>query len=212
LFNGPVVWRGIVYAILMAIAKCATGCWLKILPASTKFIGNAATKKRAKSQKLKSKSKVKPSEPPAPRVYEQTTSSAIPSVSDVAKTNGVSEQTSPSPEPKAESDPPPLRETTLSSVRHKNLYPALLLGFSMTTRGEIGFLIAAIAQSSSILAPSEVYLVVLYGILLCTLFGPIGVGVVARRIENVAHGAGGRDAVLGGWGEPERRATGETER
>jgi hypothetical protein len=82
----------------------------------------------------------------------------------------------------------------------------------MTTRGEIGFLIAAIAQSSSVLAPPEVYLVVLWGILLCTLFGPIGVGVIARKIERLALGTGGRDAVLGGWGEAQRPDTPETER
>jgi hypothetical protein len=194
----------------MAVAKCATGCWLIILPASTKFIRKAATENRAQNQKMKAKSKANPSEPPVPKLCEQTTSSASPS--DTANTDAVNEQTSPSPESKEESNPPHPRETTSSSVRHKNLYPALLLGLSMTTRGEIGFLIAAIAQSSAILAPSEVYLVVLYGILLCTLFGPIGVGVIGTRIEKVAHGAGGRDAVLGGWGEPEKPATTETER
>jgi hypothetical protein len=195
----------------MAVAKCATGFWLIILPASTKFIRKAAKQKRAQTPKFEPKSKAKPYETAAQKVCEETISSAIPS--DTAKNDVINEQTSPSPlGSKEESDPPHPRETTSSSVRHKNLYPALLLGLSMTTRGEIGFLIAAIAQSSSILAPSEVYLVVLYGILLCTFFGPIGVGVIGRRIEKVAHGAGGRDAVLGGWGEPERRAVTETER
>lgn len=37
LFTGVVVWRGIVYEILMAIAKCVTGIWLTVLPASPGF-------------------------------------------------------------------------------------------------------------------------------------------------------------------------------
>ena len=65
----------------------------------------------------------------------------------------------------------------------------------MTTRGEIGFLIAAVAQSAGVISPEEVYLVVIWGILLCTLMGPIGVGIVVRRIKNV-----GREEGLKDWG------------
>jgi hypothetical protein len=66
----------------------------------------------------------------------------------------------------------------------------------MTTRGEIGFLIAAVAESAGIISPDEVYLVIIWGILLCTLLGPIGVGFIVRRIKRL-----GRENVLGGWGE-----------
>ena len=76
------------------------------------------------------------------------------------------------------------------------VYPALLLGLAMTTRGEIGFLIAAVAQSARVISPDEVYLVIIWGILLCTLTGPIGVGIIVRRIKRL-----GRENVLGGWGE-----------
>jgi hypothetical protein len=66
----------------------------------------------------------------------------------------------------------------------------------MTTRGEIGFLIAAVAQSAGVISPEEIYLVIIWGILLCTLMGPIGVGIIVRRIKRL-----GRENVLGGWGE-----------
>lgn len=75
-------------------------------------------------------------------------------------------------------------------------YPALLLGMAMTTRGEIGFLIAAVAQTAGVISPEEVYLVINWGIVLCTLIGPIGVGIIARRIKKV-----GKEEVLGGWGD-----------
>ena len=90
------------------------------------------------------------------------------------------------------------------TIRHKNVYPALLLGMAMTTRGEIGFLIAAVAQAGGILSPQELYLVVVWGIILCTLFGPIGVGLVTRKIEKMEGNPGGRKQVLGEWGEAEK--------
>jgi hypothetical protein len=75
-------------------------------------------------------------------------------------------------------------------------YAALLLGMAMTTRGEIGFLIAAVAQTAGVISPEEVYFVINWGIVLCTLMGPIGVGIIARRIKKV-----GKEEVLGGWGD-----------
>lgn len=68
----------------------------------------------------------------------------------------------------------------------------------MTTRGEIGFLIAALAQSSGLLEPQDLYLVVLWGVVLCTLLGPICVGLLVRRMENIEEQ--GRAHVLGDWG------------
>lgn len=75
------------------------------------------------------------------------------------------------------------------------MLPALLLGFAMTTRGEIGFLIAAVAQSAGVISPEEVYLVIIWGILLCTLMGPIGMGIVVKSIKRV-----GWEEGLGDWG------------
>jgi hypothetical protein len=70
----------------------------------------------------------------------------------------------------------------------------------MTTRGEIGFLIAAVAQSTGVLMPEEVYLVVVWAIVLCTLLGPIGIGVTVRKIQRVKENVEDAD-VLGTWGE-----------
>ena len=70
--------------------------------------------------------------------------------------------------------------------------------FAMTTRGEIGFLIAAIGQSADIFVSEEIYLIVIWAIVLCTLIGPIGVGLIVKRIEKEEKH--GRSNILGVWG------------
>lgn len=66
----------------------------------------------------------------------------------------------------------------------------LLLGLTMTTRSEIGLLIAAVSQTTWLPAPKEGYLVVVWGILLCTIIGPIGVGIIFGSVEEVTAVAG----------------------
>lgn len=81
-------------------------------------------------------------------------------------------------------------------------------------RGEIGFLIAALAESTGIFASqdasvvregggSDIYLVVISAIVLCTVIGPVSVGFLVRRAKKLQrqrreHG-GGEDP-LGIWG------------
>lgn len=69
---------------------------------------------------------------------------------------------------------------------------ALLVGCAMVARGEIGFLIASLAQSSGTLALSgnedatsggEVFLVIVWAVVLCTIGGPVAVGFVVRRMR-----------------------------
>lgn len=83
----------------------------------------------------------------------------------------------------------------------------------MCSRGEIGFLISGVAESKGIFAStsdvstdsSDIFLVVTWAIVLCTIIGPLGVGLSVRRVKtleerkNRAHQGSGRD-VLGVWG------------
>lgn len=80
-------------------------------------------------------------------------------------------------------------------------------------RGEIGFLIAAIAESTGTFASrnepaaredrgSTTYLVVIWAVVLCTVIGPVSVGLLVRRVKKLQrqrreHG-GGEDP-LGVW-------------
>ena len=85
----------------------------------------------------------------------------------------------------------------------------------MVARGEIGFLIAALAATNGIFTDhhsttstsadsdltSELYLVVTWAILLCTIAGPLALGSLAERVKRL-QGEGGhgmREDPLGIW-------------
>lgn len=72
---------------------------------------------------------------------------------------------------------------------------ALLVGFAMIARGEIGFLIASLSQSSGTLtfkkrdgsdaqtSGEEIFLVIVWAVVLCTIAGPVGVGITVKRLR-----------------------------
>jgi hypothetical protein len=82
------------------------------------------------------------------------------------------------------------------SVGTEAFYPASILGFAMVTRGEIGFLISSIAESKGIFGTkdsesnsgSDMFLIVSWAIVLCTIIGPICVGLcfwnIRRKTES----------------------------
>jgi hypothetical protein len=89
-----------------------------------------------------------------------------------------------------------------------------MLALAMTARGEIGFLISAVAESKGVFSPSaegkasgesDIFLVVTWAIVLCTIAGPLGVGLCVRRVKllerrkNKQQEGAGKD-VLGAWG------------
>lgn len=97
-----------------------------------------------------------------------------------------------------------------------SLYPASILGLAMVARGEIGYLIASLAEADGIFSPhsstspvtrsqevaSEIYLVVIWAITLCTFIGPLCVGSLVKRVktlQNLRSHSGGEDP-LGMWG------------
>jgi hypothetical protein len=158
LFHGPVVWRGMVYTVLMVLGKCATSVWLFAYPVLKITQSAQADNDLAQS--------------PPNRAHS---SKANPS------------------------DPRDKPHTVITS--QKNIYAALLLSFAMTTRGEIGFLIAAVGQYIDILAPEDVYFVVIWAVILCTLLGSIGVGIVVFYIKKASNRLRvGLEEVLGVWG------------
>lgn len=65
---------------------------------------------------------------------------------------------------------------------------ALLVGFAMIARGEIGFLIASLSQSSGTLTfknsssegSESIFLVIVWAVVICTILGPVAVGVMVR--------------------------------
>ncbi|KAK4939194.1 hypothetical protein LTR10_020493 [Elasticomyces elasticus] len=106
--------------------------------------------------------------------------------------------------------------------RPKSLYPAAILGCAMVARGEIGFLISAVAAANGIFSTatprdskehssdhasptSDIYLIVTWAILLCTIMGPVSLGFLAKRAKRLqSERAQSRDMAaqdpLGIWG------------
>lgn len=70
---------------------------------------------------------------------------------------------------------------------------AMLLAFAMVARGEIGFLIASLSQSSGTLtlqndgiiavgaSSEDLFLVIVWAVVLCTIAGPVVVGILVKR-------------------------------
>lgn len=76
----------------------------------------------------------------------------------------------------------------------------------MVARGEIGFLISSLAESNGIFSSGgneQVFLIVTWAIVLCTLIGPVCVGLLVRRVKTLERervGRGDGRYVLGVWG------------
>ncbi|KAL2429325.1 hypothetical protein ABEF95_003440 [Exophiala dermatitidis] len=179
MFQGSIIWRGFVYAILMTLGKLFCGAWLIRFARASTISGRTGP----------------PSHAPNDEQQQQLQH---------RKQHGQN-------------------RTALTSLpRPKSLYPASLLGCAMVARGEIGFLISALAATNGIFnssgdtngssstnssenLESDLYLIVTWAILLCTIVGPLALGILARRVKRlqarrtISGDAGGEDP-LGIWG------------
>jgi Kef-type K+ transport system membrane component KefB len=150
MFQGSTVWKGIVYSMLMILAKGLVSAVIYF----DHFIKWFTARKPSPHQQTAT---------PNPRVGPQSTSKKPPHAI------------------------------------------ALLVGFAMISRGEIGFLIASLSQSSGTLtlrhrngsgtisSGEEIFLVIVWAVVICTIAGPIGVGIIVRRLrkgDNVARYVG----------------------
>jgi hypothetical protein len=107
--------------------------------------------------------------------------------------------------------------TAKSKEKPLSLYPSLILGSAMVSRGEIGYLISSLAESYGVFSrgasertgtsePSEIFLVVTWAITLCTIAGPVTMGCLVSRVRKLEAKASKDDAqdtranVLGSWG------------
>ena len=196
MFRGAVVWRGVVYTVLMALAKLLCGLWLVRLS-----IGPITTARRL----LKS---LKP--PAIPHFWGKTKKGVRTS----------QESMNAAPEPPINQTAAATSAPTSSGERRSSpnppkpmsIHPPLILALAMCARGEIGFLISGVAEANGIFSasgeatnePSDIFLVVTWAIVLCTIIGPLGVGLSVRRVKklqkrkNKQQEGAGRD-VLGVW-------------
>lgn len=210
MFSGAVVWRGVLYTVLMLLGKALCGLWLVRLSADpvrdafAGFCDATASRLRTVIRWL-----------PLPGHKDEQ-----PVTTTTAAAQG---QTSPPPE-----QPPRLSATEIEKANKKktfrkplSLYPAGIMSFAMIARGEIGFLISSVAEANGIFRgsssssssssdeeASELFLIVTWAIVLCTVIGPLCVGLLVRRVKKLEAGApagapvegGRRWNVLGVWG------------
>ncbi|KAL0941551.1 sodium/hydrogen exchanger family protein [Colletotrichum truncatum] len=215
LFSGPIVWRGVVYTILMMIGKILCGFWL--LSYASPLLTIQRITKRISGTGKKQPKKLSPG--------AQCNSSTSESHADNNKGQQQQQQQQQQTGQGNQTEDIPLQPvgTRRPEAMPKNaspqpempvsVYPACILGFAMVARGEIGFLISAVAESTGIFSggsgspaePSELFLIVTWAISLCTIVGPISVGLLVNRVKRLElHGgkgtAEGRRNVLGSWG------------
>ena len=216
MFEGAILWRGIVYSVLMMIGKLLCGLWLVRFPLSPiqalkSVLSSVLSRYHAFVSSIRrrwSGNKPEASEPAGDRRHSGTQNASV-----------SSEDSSNAPGPAGSGAP---AGAPLPPVKPLSLYPAGVISFAMVSRGEIGFLISSVAESKGIFQSaseseqgatevSELFLLVTWAIVLCTIVGPICVGLLVKRIKRLeklrtsstsaAAGAdrGSRD-VLGVWG------------
>jgi hypothetical protein len=221
LFKGPLLWRGLIYTALMIIGKVVCGLWLvrvdiQILRNMGNWIRlicngvwsvakNGAWKGDTKDSKnskttgdhnVQDELTMKGNDPSETGEKTQEDHTGKGQTKMVGGTQRQKRLTTPTKNP-------------------ISLYPSAILGWAMVARGEIGFLIASIAESKGIwrddssindqqsrATSSNTFIVVNWAIFLCTFIGPIMVGLVVRRLRRLEKGNGysGRFDALGNWG------------
>lgn len=166
MFVGRLVYRGIIYSILMFVAKAICGNWLYAISYYYRLRGTS----------------------------DDVTNDDV-DVADIEVASGDASNGSEASRQKYD---------ILSSS-----YAGLLLGLCMVPRGEIGFLVSSLAESSGVFGgkhnsgSSDAYIIVTWAIVLCTIVAPILIGILARKIKKEYKTYN----VLGDWGGFEKEKT-----
>ncbi|KAL3607235.1 hypothetical protein FPOAC2_02211 [Fusarium poae] len=204
LFTGSTVWSGVVYTILMIIAKLACGLWL--ISFASPFRAFIRPVRNIIPTLKKSSKTLAPGAQCTDSLAHEGSSDSI---------QQPQERDSVPLQPLTDTDisqvSPHTRNSTPKPEKALSLYPACIVGMGMVARGEIGYLISALAESKGIFGrsengqPSEIFLVVTWAITLCTIIAPIAVGIVVSRVRQLEYGSKkakgeSKRNVLGAWG------------
>ena len=179
MFDRAVAWRGLVFSILMLLGEILTGLWLvRMASPSLVFESVLKSMKRFHSGCWTScKQKISGKSGGSLKAGDTAQAKTI--------HTGAHKQTS--------------SQQTNSRITQNSLslYPASVLGAAMVSRGEIGFLIASLAERKGIFdshvgkaataqkGSSQLFLIVVWAITLCTIIGPLGVGLLLKRVRKL---------------------------
>jgi Kef-type K+ transport system membrane component KefB len=216
MFSGRVVWRGLVYTTLMVFAKLICGLWLvRFAPMPrAKAISKLLQSIKFNSKTSSATGEKAPPEPESTSASLQRPQNAVTRRQSSSSSSSTSPTASGEPSGRDATSPATMpndantsRKRNPALPRPKSLYPAAILGSAMVSRGEIGFLIGSVAESNGVFGEggnSEEFLVVTWAILLCTLIGPITVGLLVKRVKRLQQAerrkTNGLEDPLGIWG------------
>ncbi|EFQ34830.1 sodium/hydrogen exchanger family protein [Colletotrichum graminicola] len=212
MFSGHILWRGAVYAILMTMGKMICGLWLLSFASPLRMVQRVA--KNISGAGRKESKKLAPGSPCRRARMEAPLNNEIRRQrdQDPLEQDGQAGEVAPQPPNARQGEIAPSNAITEPEMP-VSVYPACILGFAMIARGEIGYLISALAESTGVFSggsgaqdqPSEVFLIVTWAVTLCTIVGPVCVGLLVNRVKRLEKGSGegtkgGGRNVLGAWG------------
>ena len=205
MFRGSIIWKGFIYAILMAIGKLFCSLWLMPIPSFitwAKSIIKNNTLETSQATELTTIPMEVTREASQDNQNEASENESDETASNPDMTSSGEATGDLAQMDQAESDKP--EATTQNPIELQNslpnppnpisLYPAMILGIAMVARGEVGFLISSIAQSNGMFGDnssgdSEVFLIVTWAIVVCTVVGPFSLGLLVRRVKRLEKGA-----------------------
>lgn len=180
MFQGDIVWRGIIYTILMILGKLLTGLWLVRfdirLPSISIIPSGCSPWSWLKRPTKRTQSTQEPKPSPTSSTPRTITTSS------------------------------PLKPRSLypASILGSAMVARGEIGFLISSLAESNgiFIQSSSSSSSNNDDTSRIYLVVTWAIMLCTVIGPVVVGSLVRRAKRLQarnEASGGPDP-LGLWG------------
>lgn len=184
LWSGRVIWRGILYSLLMLAAKLVCGAWIVGWDAveARRRPSSAATEAKTvhKVEQEETARLGEREEAGYGTMREMSTTAVRPRAPPSSPTTTPFTLPSHAPSHAPSPSPPPSLTRTRSNAQPAWL-PAAFLALALCARGEIGLLIAQVGYAEAGLLSDEAFLVALWAILLNTVVGPIATGLLVKR-------------------------------
>ena len=196
MFDSTIVWRGIVYTLLMIFSKMACGLWLIRIPVPIWLLQMFTGKPKVGETKGKSSSL-------RTTANQECNGKGDSNAQHTRSTQQASTSLSLHTAEKC-------LHHTVRPMKPVSIYPGAIMGCAMVARGEVGLLISSVAEADGIFGEQPngpVFLIVTWAIMLCTIVGPLFVGIILRRLRRISrekdNSREGRQDVLGVWGVSE---------
>ncbi|KAI5257507.1 Sodium/hydrogen exchanger [Aureobasidium subglaciale] len=174
MFSGAIVWRGIVYTILMIVAKLACGLVL------------------VRFSSTPTKVQIPESQQAIETASANETAIASPTAQQPPSANSKRKRQAPRKLPKPQSLYPSLMLGSAMVARGE-------IGFLISSLAESNGVFGSTEDGKS----SDIFLVATWAILLCTIIGPVSIGTMVNRVKRLQKARNHNTAKpdpLGGWG------------